>query len=171
MLRKINPYHVTLPLPRIFVNSMLENSIPGGRLVWPFVTNFSFVGVTFIICCPTFINYFYFEITQLFIYSVYYNTFEIVLMLVSGVHLKNVSSNVNEVIRTILNLFIFFLYKKISHAQKAQKAYKRIKTKKTAFLCVEKTSKRKKVTCLAVCAFYTFCAFYSFCTLCSFCVL
>ena len=47
-----------------------------------------------------------------------------------GVH---VSSNINEVIRAILNLFIFF-YKKISHIQKAQNVYKRIKTKKTAFL-------------------------------------
>ena len=123
MLRKINPYHVTLPLPRIFVNSLLGNSIPGGRLVWPFVTNFCFVGVTFIICCSTFINYFYFEITQLFIYSVYYNTFEILLMLVSGVHLKNVSSNVNEVIRTILNLFNFFFYTRRFHMHKKHKKH------------------------------------------------
>ena len=47
------------------------------------------------------------------------------------------SSAVNEGIRAILNLFIFFFffYKKISHAEKAQNAYKRTKTKKTAFLC------------------------------------
>ena len=37
--------------------------------------------------------------------------------------LQDISSNVNEGIRAILNLFIFF-YKKISHAQKAQKAQK-----------------------------------------------
>ena len=41
----------------------------------------------------------------------------------------NVSSIVNEGIRAILNLFIFF-YKKISHAQKAQKAQKLQKVQK-----------------------------------------
>ena len=36
-----------------------------------------------------------------------------------------VSSNINEVIRTISNLFIyFFFYEKILHAQKAQKVQK-----------------------------------------------
>ena len=44
------------------------------------------------------------------------------------------SSNINEVIRAILNLFVFF-YKKILHTQKPQNAYKRIQAKKTAFLC------------------------------------
>ena len=39
------------------------------------------------------------------------------------------SSNVNEVIRVILNFFIFF-NKKTLHAQKAQNAYERTKTKK-----------------------------------------
>ena len=39
------------------------------------------------------------------------------------------SSNTNEVIRAILNLFIFF-YKKISHTQKAQKARKAQKLQK-----------------------------------------
>ena len=34
------------------------------------------------------------------------------------------SSIVNEGIRAILNLFFFFFYKKISHAQKAQNAQK-----------------------------------------------
>ena len=45
---------------------------------------------------------------------------------------------VNEGIRAILNLFVYYyycFYKKISHEQKAQNAYKRTKTKKTAFLC------------------------------------
>ena len=41
------------------------------------------------------------------------------------------SSNVNEVIRTVLNFFFF--YKKISHARKAQNAYKRTKIKMAAF--------------------------------------
>ena len=44
---------------------------------------------------------------------------------------KHGSSNVNEAIGAILNLFIL---KKISSTQKAQNAYKRIKTKNTAFL-------------------------------------
>ena len=48
--------------------------------------------------------------------------------------LFRVSSNVNEVIRAVLNslfiyLFIFF-YEKISQAQKAQKATKALKTQK-----------------------------------------
>ena len=46
-----------------------------------------------------------------------------------------ISSVVNEGIRAILNLFIFFFYKKIPHEQKAQNAYKQTKTKKAAFLC------------------------------------
>ena len=50
------------------------------------------------------------------------------------------SSNVNEVIRKILNFFIIFFIisffpEKILHAQQAQKAYKRTKIKKVAFLC------------------------------------
>ena len=50
----------------------------------------------------------------------------------TGVH---VSSIVNEGIRALLNLSLFFFYKKISHVQKAQNAYKQTKTKKAAFLC------------------------------------
>ena len=46
---------------------------------------------------------------------------------------KHGSSNVNEAIGAILNLFIL-KKKKISSTQKAQNAYKRIKTKNTAFL-------------------------------------
>ena len=45
------------------------------------------------------------------------------------------SSNVNEVIRTILNFFFIFFFEKILHAQKAQNAYKRTTTNKAAFLC------------------------------------
>ena len=45
---------------------------------------------------------------------------------------KVTSSNVNEVIRTILNSFF---YKKILHAQKAQNAYKQTKIKKGTVLC------------------------------------
>ena len=41
-----------------------------------------------------------------------------------------VSSNINEVIRTISNLFFFFIYEKILHAQKAQKAQKVQKAQK-----------------------------------------
>ena len=54
---------------------------------------------------------------------------------------KVTSSNVNEVIRTILNSFF---YEKILHAQKAQNAYKQTKIKKTAFV----RTKRKKAACL-----------------------
>ena len=48
------------------------------------------------------------------------------------------SSNVNEVIRAILNfLFFFFIffffYKRILHAQQAQNAHKGTKIKKAAF--------------------------------------
>ena len=46
------------------------------------------------------------------------------------------SSNVNEAIRAVLNLFIIIIifYKKILHTQKAQLAYKQTKTEKAAFL-------------------------------------
>ena len=53
----------------------------------------------------------------------------------------NISSNVNEVSRAVLNLFIFIFIllfnEKISHAQKAQNAHKQTKTKKTAFCALE----------------------------------
>ena len=66
------------------------------------------------------------------------------------------SSNVNEAIRAILNLFVIFFYKKISHTQKAQNTYKRIIIKKDSiFMCIE-TSKRKKIACLTFCAFHAF---------------
>ena len=38
------------------------------------------------------------------------------------------SSNINEVIREVLNFFLSFFYKKILHAQKALKALKGTKT-------------------------------------------
>ena len=51
----------------------------------------------------------------------------------------HLSSNINEVIRAISSLFIYFFYKKISHTKKSTKkqknAHKRAKTKKAAFLC------------------------------------
>ena len=56
MLRKSNPYHVTLPLLRIIINSVQENSTPRIRLVWPFVVIFCFVCVILIICCPVLIK-------------------------------------------------------------------------------------------------------------------
>ena len=43
MLRKSNPNHVTLPLLRIIINSVQENSTPRIRLVWPFVVMFCFI--------------------------------------------------------------------------------------------------------------------------------
>ena len=75
------------------------------------------------------------------------------------------SSNVNEVIRAVLDffyLFIYFFYKKILHAQKAQNAYKRTKTKKAAFLCAQKTSKGKKVAYSLICVFVLFILFILF---------
>ena len=74
------------------------------------------------------------------------------------------SSNVNEVIRAVLDffyLFIYFFYKKILHAQKAQNAYKRTKTK-AAFLCAQKTSKGKKVAYSLICVFVLFILFILF---------
>ena len=60
----------------------------------------------------------------------YFATFELRMKIT--LQLRFISSNVNEVIRIILN---FFFYEKILHAQQAQKAYKRTKIKKAAFLC------------------------------------
>ena len=45
-----------------------------------------------------------------------------------------ISSNVNEVIRAVLNFF----YEKILHAQNAQNVHKRTKTKKSAFYAHKK---------------------------------
>ena len=60
------------------------------------------------------------------------------------------SSNVNEVIRAVLNslfiyLFIYF-YKKISHAQKAPKSTKSIKSTKSTKTQPSKSTKRYKQT-------------------------
>ena len=64
-----------------------------------------------------------------------------------GVGLREDSSPgsiiVNEGIRALLNLFIFF-YKKISHAQKAQNTYKRTKTKKQHFYAHKKYLRGRK---------------------------
>ena len=53
------------------------------------------------------------------------------------------SSNVNEVIRAVLNSLFFFFYKKISHASKAPKAPKAPKSTKTQ---PSKSTKRYKRT-------------------------
>ena len=46
--------------------------------------------------------------------------------------MKNVRSNINEVIRAVLNFFFFFFFnEKILYAQKAPKATKRTKSTKT----------------------------------------
>ena len=45
--------------------------------------------------------------------------------------MKNVRSNINEVIRAVLNFFFFFFNEKILYAQKAPKAPKRTKSTKT----------------------------------------
>ena len=52
------------------------------------------------------------------------------------------SSNVNEVIRAVLNVFIFF-YKKILHASKAPKAPKSITRTKSTKMQTSKRTKRK----------------------------
>ena len=44
--------------------------------------------------------------------------------------MKNVRSNINEVIRAVLNFFFFFFYENILHAQKALKALKAQKSQK-----------------------------------------
>ena len=41
--------------------------------------------------------------------------------------------------------------------------------KKDSIFMLIKTSKKKKVVCLAFCAFYAFCAFCPFCAFCTFC--
>ena len=71
------------------------------------------------------------------------------------------SSNVNEVIRAVLNSFFFF-YEKISHAPKAPK-YKDATKQKHKTLqanknkkCTYKTSKGKKVTYSLICVFVLF---------------
>ena len=88
------------------------------------------------------------------------------------------SSNVNEVIREILNFLIYFCYERISHAQNA---YKRTKIKKAAFYALKEHLRGKKALIRLFAflgflwAFCTFCAFCAFawlrlCTFCIFCV-
>ena len=70
------------------------------------------------------------------------------------------SSNVNEGIRAIWNLFIF-----LREDFTRTKSIKRIqanKNKKDSIFMRIKTSKRKKVVCLMFCTFCAFCAFYAF---------
>ena len=69
------------------------------------------------------------------------------------------SSNINEVIKAVLN-FSFFFYKKISQVQKSTKPLTANKNKKK---CVLKTSKKKKllIRLFAFCVFAWLC-FYAF---------
>ena len=64
------------------------------------------------------------------------------------------SSNINEVIRAILNLF-FFLQEDFT-GTKSKKRIQANKNKNDSIFMHIKTSKRKKVACLAFCAFYAF---------------
>ena len=68
------------------------------------------------------------------------------------------SSIVNEDIRAVLNIFIFFLQEDFTRT-KSTKRIQANKNKKDSIYMRIKTSKRKKVTCLT---FYAFCAFYAF---------
>ena len=79
------------------------------------------------------------------------------------------SSNVNEVIREILN---FFFYEKILRAQKAQNACKRTKRKKdSVFMRLKHLRGRKSpIRLLALRAFCVFCALCASCAFCIFCV-
>ena len=55
----------------------------------------------------------------------------------------------------------FFYVKFSCKKQRSLKLTKQTKTKKTAFLCGIKTSKRKKIACLTFFAFHSFCVFYA----------
>ena len=77
-----------------------------------------------------------------------------------GVH---VSSNVNETIRAILNLFIYlFIFTGRFHTHKKRKTHTSEQSKKDSISMRIKTSKRKKIACLTFCAFCSFYAFYAF---------
>ena len=89
-----------------------------------------------------------------------------------AINQATLTSNVKEVISTILNSFLFF-YKKISSEQKAQNAHKRTKIKKTAFYVLKRHLRGKKLLIrlfafLFFLCFCAFCAFSTFCTLCAF---
>ena len=73
------------------------------------------------------------------------------------------SSDVNEVIRAVLNFF----YEKISHAQNPQIVHKRTKTKRQRFMRIKNAYSR----ICAFYAFYAFCAFSAFAWMrfCTFC--
>ena len=81
------------------------------------------------------------------------------------------SSNVNEVIKTILS-YISFFYKKISQAEEAQNTYKRKKKpKRQRSNALKKHLRRKKLLIclfafLCLLCFLYFCAFYAFCAFC-----
>ena len=88
------------------------------------------------------------------------------------------SSNVNEVVRAVLNslfhLFIyFFLRKDFTRTKQHKNAHKRTKIKKAECLCAYKTSKGKKVFYSLICVFVLFmllcfCLVESLCFLCFF---
>ena len=70
------------------------------------------------------------------------------------------SSNVNEVIREILNFFIYFCYERISHAQNA---YRQTKIKKAAFYALKEHLRGKKALIRLfafLCFLCTFCTFF-----------
>ena len=78
----------------------------------------------------------------------------------------SVISNINEVIRVILNLSIYlFFYKKISHTQKAQNAQKQIKIKKGSIFYAHKKHLRERkllVWCFVLFQFVLFTLFVFF---------
>ena len=79
------------------------------------------------------------------------------------------SSNVNEVTGAVLNIFIIFFYKKISHAQIAQKAYKRTKIKKGSIFYALKKYLRGKKSLICVFVLLLGCVFVLFVRVKSFC--
>ena len=73
------------------------------------------------------------------------------------------SSNINEVIRAILNLLIIFFTRRFHTHTKSTKRIQANKKKQTAFFMRIKTSNRKKAACLAFCAFLHVFPFFSVC--------
>ena len=64
------------------------------------------------------------------------------------------SSNVNEIIRAVLNsLILFFFYKKIAKAQRRNQAREQNSTSEQKWKMRSKTSKGEKVTYSFICVF------------------
>ena len=78
-----------------------------------------------------------------------------------------ISSNVNEVIRAVLNFFITFFTKIFHTHKKAQNAYKPTKIKKAVFYGLKKHLREK--SCLFT--YFNFCAFFSLFLVVSLCFL